>query len=197
MTNNKNYNPNFIGSFLVEQELCKKVITFFNENSELHQQGLSGGKIDENKKKSTDLVIFPKNLDQTNFVTLHEYIEELNKCYKLYKKEWPYLNEPFEKLDVGPFNIQKYNEGGHFSKIHSERESLSSLHRLFAFMTYLNDDFEGGETYFLHYDLFIKPQTGKTLIWPAEWTHAHRGDIVKSGTKYIITGWLDIPIINI
>ena len=58
MTNNKNYNPNFIGSFLVEQELCKKVITFFNENSELHQQGLSGGKIDENKKKSTDLVIF-------------------------------------------------------------------------------------------------------------------------------------------
>ena len=197
MTNNKNYNPNFIGSFLVEQELCKKVITFFNENSELHQQGLSGGKIDENKKKSTDLVIFPKNLDQTNFVTLHEYIEELNKCYKLYKKEWPYLNEPFEKLDVGPFNIQKYNEGGHFSKIHSERESLSSLHRLFAFMTYLNDDFEGGETYFLHYDLFIKPQTGKTLIWPAEWTHAHRGGIVKSGTKYIITGWLDIPIINI
>jgi len=35
-------------------------------------------------------------------------------------------------------------------------------------MTYLNDDFEGGKTTFNHYDLDIKPVTGRTMIWPAE-----------------------------
>ena len=39
----------------------------------------------------------------------------------------------------------------------------------------------------------IKPEIGKTLIWPAEWTHAHKGEILKSGIKYIITGWMHFP----
>ena len=64
-------------------------------------------------------------------------------------------------------------------------------------MTYLNDDFEGGGTFFSHYDLKITPITGKTLIWPAEWTHAHRGEIVTKGSKFIITGWLNIPLLDL
>ena len=46
----------------------------------------------------------------------------------------------------------------------------------------------------LHYDLNIKPVTGRTMIWPAEWTHAHQGQIITKGSKYIITGWLNIPL---
>ena len=42
--------------------------------------------------------------------------------------------------------------------------------------------------------LKIKPETGKTLIWPAEWTHAHAGEILKFETKYIITGWMCFPV---
>ena len=44
------------------------------------------------------------------------------------------------------------------------------------------------------YERRIKPEIGKTVIWPAEWTHAHAGEIVKSGKKYIITGWMNLPI---
>ena len=57
--------------------------------------------------------------------------------------------------------------------------------------TYLNDVNDGGTTDFDHYGLKIKPEQNKTLIWPAEWTHAHTGSVLKSGTKYIITGWFD------
>ena len=96
--------------------------------------------------------------------------------------------------DGAQANIQKYNPGGHFAKVHSERVHITSLHRLFAFMTYLNDDFEGGKTSFIHHNIDIEPIIGKTLIWPAEWTHAHKGNIVKSGTKYIATGWIHLPI---
>ena len=97
------------------------------------------------------------------------------------------------KVHIGPFNIQKYDEGGHFRNLHAERTSLHTLHRVFAWMTYLNDVPEGGETEFPMYGLKIKPEKGKTLIWPAEWTHAHKGEIVTKGNKYIITGWMHYP----
>ena len=42
----------------------------------------------------------------------------------------------------------------------------------------------------------IKPETGKTLIWPEECTHVHTGEILNSGTKYIIKGWMHFPISN-
>ena len=35
---------------------------------------------------------------------------------------------------------------------------LSTLHRIFAFMTYLNDVEDGGTTDFDHYGLKIKPE---------------------------------------
>ena len=67
---------------------------------------------------------------------------------------------------------------------------MNTLHRVLAWMTYLNDVEDGGSTSFHHYDLDVKPEKGKTLIWPADWTHAHSGKVVNSGTKYIITGWM-------
>ena len=61
-------------------------------------------------------------------------------------------------------------------------------------MTYLNDVENGGNTNFEFYNLKIKPEMGKTLIWPADWTHAHTGEIVNSGSKYIITGWMHLDL---
>ena len=108
-----------------------------------------------------------------------------------YREQWPFVKEFLTKVNIGPFNVQKYFPGDHFAALHSERTGLSTLHRIFAFMTYLNDVNDGGTTDFDHYGLKIKPENNKTLIWPAEWTHAHTGSVLKSGTKYIITGWFD------
>jgi hypothetical protein len=33
------------------------------------------------------------------------------------------------------------------------------------------------------------PRKGLTLIWPAIWTHPHRGVVSPTQTKYIATGW--------
>ena len=96
-------------------------------------------------------------------------------------------------MHVGSFNIQKYSPGDHFSKIHAERTALQDSHRVFAWMTYLNDVEDGGITKFHHYNIKVKPETGKTLIWPAEWTHAHSGEILNTGLKYIVTGWIHFP----
>ena len=104
------------------------------------------------------------------------------------------IKKMLKNIDLTGFNIQKYSQGDHFAELHSERTSFNTLHRLFAWMTYLNDVDDGGQTNFSHYGIKIKPEIGKTLIWPAEWTHAHTGEILKSGTKYIVTGWIHFPI---
>ena len=191
MTNN---NPNFIGSFQIETNLCDKIIDFFNKNKGLQSKGEVINGVDETKKKSVDIAVNPKDLYKPDYQNLRIYFDHLFNCYTEYRAQWPFLNEVFEKVDIGSFNIQKYSPGGHFNKLHSERTSIKTLHRLFAFMTYLNDDFEDGETFFEHYSLSVKPKKGKTLIWPSEWTHAHKGNVVNNGSKYIITGWLNIAI---
>ena len=55
-------------------------------------------------------------------------------------------------------------------------------------MFYLNSVDDGG-TLFPLYDIGIKAVEGRLVIWPAYWTHAHRGQISQTKTKYIATGW--------
>ena len=193
ITNNKN--PNFIGAYNIENDsLCEKIVSFFEENKDLQSQGAVGDGVDEKIKKSTDITIYPNNLKEEKFFLFKDYLNSLNKCYQDYRETYPFLKKFITKVDLGYFNILKYLPGGHFAELHSERTSLQNLHRLFAWMTYLNDVDDGGTTDFDYFDIKVKPEKGKTLIWPAEWTHAHTGSILKSGKKYIITGWMHFGI---
>ena len=54
---------------------------------------------------------------------------------------------------------------------------------------YLNDIEEGGETEFLDQNRRIKAQKGTMVIFPAAWTHVHRGNPPLNKDKYIGTGW--------
>jgi hypothetical protein len=58
-------------------------------------------------------------------------------------------------------------------------------------MTYLNTVTDQGGTEFLHQNLTVNAEQGKTLIWPADWTYTHRGVISPTQEKYIITGWFN------
>ena len=44
---------------------------------------------------------------------------------------------------------------------------------------------------FLDQNLTIKAEEGKIVIWPAGWTHMHRGIASPTEHKWIITGWLN------
>jgi hypothetical protein len=55
-------------------------------------------------------------------------------------------------------------------------------------MTYLNDVPNGG-TEFYYQGLKSPAKKGLTLIWPADWTHTHRGIVDDKNEKYIVTGW--------
>ena len=190
--------PHFIGSWNINNDdLCKNIIDFFKNNSVLQKKGVTtGNTVNEEVKKTTDITINPESLKSKDYEIFVTYFDHLNKCFLDYKEQYPFLKTFIKKISIGPFNIQKYSSGDHFSRLHSERTSINTLHRLFAWMTYLNDVNEehGGTTDFDSYKIKVKPEQGKTLIWPAEWTHAHYGSILKSGEKFIITGWIDFKV---
>ena len=190
----KKKETHFIGSWNIKNDsLCKEIISFFDENKTLQKQGNTTFGKDYTKKRTTDINIKPNDLKNDKFKCFNIYIEELYKCFIDYQLQWPFLKSIVKDVDIGSFNVQKYSKGDHFSQIHTERTGLRTSNRLFAWMTYLDNVEDGGTTNFLHYDIKIKPEIGKTLIWPAEWTHAHSGEILNNGEKHIITGWMDFP----
>ena len=188
-------NKNFIGCWNIKNNnLCENIVNFFEQRKDLHHKGeISQSGKNEEAKKSIDISLNPRNLNEKGFENIKLFIETLQECFEDYKNQWPFLKNNINVLDIPSFNIQKYEIGGHFNMMHCERANLQSMQRVFAWMTYLNDVEDGGGTYFEHFNLRIKPTKGKTLIWPAEWTHAHRGEILNKGNKYIITGWMNFP----
>jgi hypothetical protein len=83
--------------------------------------------------------------------------------------------------------LSKY-DSSHFYDWHCDcwqtNNNLVGRKRQLSSITYLNDDYEGGETEF-DCGVTIKPTAGKTLIFPSTWVFPHRGNKVISGTKYI------------
>ena len=188
--------PNFIGSWTMNPlSICDELIDYFESNKNKQKKGVTSSGQNLNAKNSTDIKIQPKDIKLLGNEVFEKYLHNLFSCYQDYVNEWPFLMTFAQNLQIGDFNLQRYKSGQHFQRTHTERSSLDSLHRIFAWMTYLNDVEikDGGSTLFSHYDLDIQPRKGLTLIWPAEWTHAHKGNLLKAESKYIITGWMHFP----
>lgn len=93
------------------------------------------------------------------------------------------------------FTIQRYEKqqgGYHYfhSEIYPQGELNEPLHRQLAILLYLNDVEEGGETEFFYQQTKAKPKAGSMVIFPAGFTHTHKGHIPISDHKYVVTAWL-------
>ena len=186
--------PHFIGSWTIEPlSLCDELISFFEAHPDHQAQGKTAGGLNLASKNSVDLTIRPRELSQHDHQPVREYLDALFSCHRDYLEQWSFLKNVMPRVEISSFNIQRYEPGGHFLKLHSERTTLATSHRVLAWMTYLNDVEDGGSTHFHHQNLEIQPSKGKTLIWPAEWTHAHKARVLNHGVKYIITGWMHFP----
>lgn len=89
------------------------------------------------------------------------------------------------------FHFVKYGLSGEY-KVHHDGHN-----RIKTALIYLNDGYEGGETYFNKIDKKIKPETGKLIIWNnynEDMTKIveseHSGLPIVFGTKYIAVVWI-------
>lgn len=170
-------------------------------------KGISGAGYNTDIKDSVDVNIshmvwhvpsaYPKVFDPYIDVCI-QYHQELSRVIRDYVNSlWVHDLLP----EMGPTRqdwqiregvlIQKYQPNQGFKRWHYERGhiTLEALARELVFMTYLNDVPDGGTEFFFQKKT-IKAEKGKTLIWPAAFTHTHRGQISKKHVKYIVTGWI-------
>tara|TARA_B100002019_G_scaffold72430_1_gene62503 strand:- start:10840 stop:11418 length:579 start_codon:yes stop_codon:yes gene_type:complete len=180
----------FIGGGKIDHDICDGLIEFYQDCTYLDKEpGHHGGGIDKSVKDSMDLTV-PRYLKDERVT---RYIDQLAEVTKLYCDFYPQLKTINWDL-VEDFNIQWYPKNGGFKKLHCERGSNhpQCSSRIMAWMTYLNDVEEGGETYFETQKAKIKPAKGLTLVWPADWTHMHYGIPAPNEEKIIVTGWYDL-----
>lgn len=183
------------GSFIctgqINESVCDELINYYNALDNLHHPGVTAGGVNVNAKDTTDLQVTHCIHDTRT----EKYFIGLNYMLGSYMNCW-------NKSCITDFNIetdfhcniQSYKPGAAYFAQHCERDraSLNVVNRILAWMTYLNDVEEGGETFFVIQDVKIKPKKGLTVIWPADWTHTHKGLPAPKETKQIITGWFNL-----
>ena len=186
-------NENFIQKYSIDKSVTRGVIKFFDKSP----QGMIGkkpgkvghAKLDTEHKDSTDMSVLAHHILKSK--VLREYFEQLTFCIEKYKKKYIYSDDQQAAFRLEGANIQKYKPGQGYKLWHYENAGCEfSGKRHLVFMTYLNNADHAG-TEFYHQNKRFKCKEGDTLIWPAAWTHTHRGEISKKQKtdKYIITGW--------
>jgi len=115
-----------------------------------------------------DVFPLPLNINDQNIRFL---ILKIKEALKFFNK----------KIDW--FQIVKWPIGSH-QKLHvddaSNKTTLSSIF-------YLNDDFEGGQTYFKEGTIF-KPKKGRALFFDGKY-YTHGVKEVKNKTRYVVAAW--------
>ena len=114
-------------------------------------------------------------------------LPKFKQCADEYLKTFSVLGR--NKYLIYDLKIKKIPVGGGFHNWHYENGSISDAPRSFVMQLYLNDDFEGGETEFLYQNRRELAVAGDVILFPAGYTHTHRGNPPIGGTKYIATSW--------
>lgn len=115
------------------------------------------------------------------------FLPDIKEHVQDYLKKYSVLGA--EKILFYDVKAKKIPKGGGFHTWHFENASFHSAARRVVVQLYLNTVEDGGETEFLYQGKRIKAEQGKLLIWPAGFTHVHRGNPPLKESKYILTSW--------
>ena len=188
----------FIGYYrnLYPTGYCEHLINEFNR--------LEEGGVGANRQKSENSARHRKDdyqigieLRNHSLKTFQEkdscdlFFQGLQACYDNYTEKYSVLKDNGE-IRGTVMKMQRTSPGGGYHVWHSEQGPGNQARRVLVYMVYLNslEDNDGGETEFLYQRTRIKPEENLMLLWPAAYTHAHRGNPVLSDKhKYVVTGW--------
>lgn len=118
------------------------------------------------------------------------FFRGLQRCFNHYTEEYSVLKN--DKINATAMKMQRTDSGGGYHIWHAEQGSGRHAERVLVYALYLNDiaSVDGGETEFLYQKLRVRPEKNMMVVWPAAFTHTHRGNtVLGTKSKYIITGW--------
>ena len=166
------------------------IINAFKNDGRKYKGKLGKGEVDNELKISTDLNIHFNDAEYAN--PYHEILHPaLVKCVDKYVDKYFFMKDYYPFNFNNGYNIQYYGEGEGYSALHCEHRPDHDpifMDRMMAWMVYLNDAECG--THFPHQLKTTQAVLGDCVLWPAYWTHPHKGVTPNIGDKYIATGWL-------
>ena len=195
----------FIAEFnnAVDSALCENLITkLLLEPSGLFNPGMTGLGLVPHIKMSSDVRL--SNPEVLSKVKLKEYdflknaeahlTKRITSCVHEYVHAYKALEMP--DIELTGIQIQRYSQNEGFYKPHMD--SAAWLHntdgydkaRVLAVILYLNTVEDGGETFFEYQDIAVKPERGKVVIFPTDWTYIHGGKIPYSSDKWISSSFV-------
>jgi hypothetical protein len=77
----------------------------------------------------------------------------------------------------------------HCDDMSDHEEATVFNHRKFGCIIYLNDDYEGGQTYYSNYNYEIIPKSGTLAIHPADCNHRHGVRKIENNTRYTLASF--------
>ena len=202
-----------IGVFdnFVKWEFCDAVIDSFEfwhskkhvqkENVEVKVTSFSGREltldpISQGEKQFKDNTLQRKDqqlyLEIADPCLAMEVNQAVGGAFEIYVDKWKGLLDSSDPVSSWTCKVQKTNSGGGYHVWHSENGSFLYRDRVLTWMIYLNDIplENGGATDFFHQEISFQPKKGTVVLWPATYTHVHRGSFLTGDvSKYIATGW--------
>jgi len=176
---------------LLEEEVAKKLPNLAWNGAHVNgpsEFGLEGAAIDHARKcydikfKKEELgTYYPKTIGLQNAYDLTDI--GLSKCVKHYEKIWN-IGIAYKEA----FNFVKYLPGEYF-KIHTDHGPYYTC--TLSAVSYLNDDYEGGELDFTRHNITLKPDAGDIVLFPSNFVYEHASLNVHSGTKYAVVVMMD------
>lgn len=188
---------NFIGIYegAFSSSYCDKLIKYHDWASTNNK--VWGRNEPETRKKDVSCTLNPNNVDEIIYTSqnLCGLMEEFNNvfwgaCYKDYAETYSVLNN-HDPHTIFTYKIQKTLPGGGYHIWHCESGERLFSSRIAAYILYMNDVEEGGETEFLYLSKRVAPKKGTLIIFPSGFPWTHRGNPPLSGEKYIMTGWIE------
>ena len=178
----------------LSKEQCDKLIKDFEDVSPLsgrkvYEGVLDGNSVDGTGQRKYSTTLYCDMLDSLFQAYNTPPDISLQKGLRAYKEKYSFLNEISLWGCWRYYNIQKYEDGQGYFRLHCEHDSddTSGFRRILAWMIYLNDAECGTE--FPYQNKKLDAKTGRLVIWPAAWSHPHKGVTPNKGLKYIATGW--------
>jgi prolyl 4-hydroxylase len=174
----------FIRTYQINKKLCDNLIKYHKSNKEYKAIGTSYHGIDKNIKESIDVFFY----NQSNNKYIKQFFKSMEGPLNSYIKEFG-IN--YKVLSNIKNVLQYYPPKGGYKIWHYENDCLGTIERKLVYMLYLNDVKNGG-TEFYFQNVKLEAKKGTLVIWPADFTHTHKGVISEKEEKYIATGWFNM-----
>lgn len=168
---------------------CDEIIEHSENNHNFEESKVGNSVEDYSIRKSKTFKISNEN-------HIELLLDRLNDCFLKYCEDhledlyWSAVQRStIDGYTFEPLQYTKYDIGNYYNWHVDQGSDTRTICRLLSFVLYLNDDFEGGCTEFAFEK--YKPNAGQVLIFPSNFLFPHCGTKVHSGTKKIITTWIN------